>query len=375
MLEGVKIIDLSRVLPGNLCTSLLSALGAEVIKVEQPGSDRTGPPFLQRGKRSITLNLKKPEAKQVFYKLAEKSDIVVEGFRPRVANRLNIDYGTLCKVNPRIIYCSISSFGQHGPYTTYSAHDINFLGLSGILSLGCIPGELPLPPATQIADVAGGAMPAVIAILAAYIDRERYGKGQYLDISILDWTLLLGARYLLQTSLPSRKRFTHIRPNTSMGGVAPCYGVYETSDKRYITLAALGEEEWRRLCEGLGIEKYVGSQFVKSKIRRIQTVLKKKFKEQSRDYWVSLLRDCFDLAVGPVYEPKEVLKDRQVLFHGTIGSDGKSGELLYRIPFWFSTKRGTKSTIPRPGQHTNRILQELGYSHEKILRLRSHQAV
>ena len=206
ILHGIKVLDLSHMYPGTLCTWLLAALGAEILKVEEPGAVRSGAPFLNQGKKSIALNLKSDGGREVLYRLAKESDIVLEGFRPGVARRLRVNYETLRELNSRLVYCSISSFGQTGPSVSYSAHDINFLALSGMLGIGREAGRRPLPPAAQVADVAGGGYPALSAILAAYIAVLRDGEGRYIDISMFDWTLLMVARYLMLEPPPRRSR-------------------------------------------------------------------------------------------------------------------------------------------------------------------------
>lgn len=375
ILAGVKVVDLTRMYPGTLCTWLLAGLGAEVIKVEEPGAVRSGAPFLNRGKKSITFNLKTKSARKALSALIKEADIVLEGFRPGVARRLQVDYETLCGVNPQLIYCSISSFGQTGPSVAYSAHDINFLALSGMLAMGRRSGEKPLPPAAQVADVAGGAFPALTAILAAYIGRLRTGEGRYLDISMFDWTLLLVARYLMLDPPPRRSRPVVKREHATLAATSACYDTYEASDGKFLSLAALGPKQWGLLCQALAMERFVNSAFDPKKMPRIKAALRAAFKTRPRDDWVQLLRDAYGISAAPVYEPEEVLSDPHVRYKGTLGPQSGKGELDFQVPFWFAGTKRLAKRVCRVGQHTGAILKELGYTTAEIRELKREKAV
>ncbi len=375
ILHDVKVLDLSHMYPGTLCTWLLAALGAEILKVEAPGAVRSGAPFLNQGKKSIALNLKSGAAREVLYRLAKESDIVLEGFRPGVAHRLRVDYETLRRLNPKLVYCSISSFGQTGPSVEYSAHDINFLALSGMLGIGREAGRRPLPPAAQVADVAGGGYPALSAILAAYIAVLRDGEGRYIDISMFDWTLLMVARYLMLDPPPRRSRPVVKREHATLAGTAACYDTYEAADGGFVSLAALGTGQWALLCKALGLERYADSALDPAKTPRIKAAMRRVFKTRPRDHWVELLRNDCRLSVAPVYEPEEVLQDPHVRFRKTLAPGKSTGAVEFTPPFWFAGARKPGGRISRVGQHTVAVLKSLGYTATEIRQLRNAKAI
>ena len=375
ILHDVKVLDLSHMYPGTLCTWLLAALGAEILKVEAPGAVRSGAPFLNQGKKSIALNLKSDAALEILYRLAKESDIVLEGFRPGVARRLRVDYATLRRLNPRLVYCSISSFGQSGPSVEYSAHDINFLALSGMLGIGREAGRRPLPPAAQVADVAGGGYPALSAILAAYIAVLRDGEGRYIDVSMFDWTLLMVARYLMLDPPPRRSRPVVKREHATLAGTAACYDTYEAADGGFVSLAALGPAQWALLCKALKLERYADSALDPARTPRIKAAMRRVFKTQPRDHWVKLLRNDYRLSVAPVYEPEEVLEDPHVRFRKTLAPNESTGAVEFTPPFWFAGARKPGGKISRVGQHTVAVLKGLGYTAAEIRELRRAKAI
>ena len=375
ILDGVKVLDLSHMYPGTLCTWMLAALGAEILKVEEPGAVRSGAPYLNQGKRSITLNLKTDAGREIVHALAKQSDIVVEGFRPGVAQRLQVDYDTFRELNPRLVYCSISSFGQTGPSVAYSAHDINFLALSGMLGIGREFGRRPLPPAAQVADVAGGGYPALTAILAAYIGVLQEGEGRYIDISMFDWTLLMVARYLMLDPPPRRSNPEVKREHATLAGTAACYDTYEAADGGFVSLAALGPKQWGLLCKALGLERYAGAAFDAKQTPRIKAAMRRTFKTRPRAEWVALLRNDYGLSVAPVYEPEEVLEDPHVRFRKTLVRRKGTGAVEFTPPFWFAGTRRPGGKICRVGQHTGAVLNELGYTPAQVRALRKTSAI
>ncbi|MBI4830622.1 MAG: CoA transferase [Candidatus Lindowbacteria bacterium] len=271
LLEGIKILDLTRLLPGGYCSMLLADMGADVLKVEAPGEGdymRWNPPMLKnmsalfaainRNKRSMTLNLKHAEGKKIFEKLIRDFDVLLEGNRPGVMEKLGFGYNTVSKINPRLIYCSISGYGQDGPYRDEVGHDINYIGVAGVLAMTGHRGGPPVVPAVQIGDLAGGAMFAAIGILAAIIGRSQTGKGRYVDISMADgvvsWLSIHAAKHFADGD-------TLERGQMRLSGQYPCYAVYETKDLRHISLGALEEKFWVNFCRAVERSDLVDKQF------------------------------------------------------------------------------------------------------------------
>ncbi|HYP48503.1 MAG TPA: CoA transferase, partial [Thermoleophilaceae bacterium] len=267
-LDGVRVLDLSRLLPGGFCSLLLADFGAEVLKVEDTGMGdylRWAAPYyegaddsaksalflsLNRGKRSIRLNLKDEQGREVLLRLVREYDVLLESFRPGVMERLGVGYERLREENPGLVYCAISGYGQTGPYTARSGHDMNYLGLGGLLGL---TGEVDGPPvqaAGQIADLGGGALMGAFGILAALRERERSGEGQLVDVSMFDgslsWLAMVAARYLCEGEPPRRG-------GLELAGSLLCYRPYACSDG-WVTLGALEPKFWQAWCRGVGRE-------------------------------------------------------------------------------------------------------------------------
>ncbi len=277
-LEDVKVLDLTRLLPGPFCTMMLADYGADVLRVEDTGAGdylRFWPPYygddadnasgtrsaaylaLNRGKRAIRLDLKKEEGKDLLMRLVDSHDILVESFRPGVMDRLGLGYETLRERNPALIYCAISGYGQDGDNRDRAGHDMNYLGLAGMLGLTGRKGGPPVQAAGQIADLGGGALMALFGIMAAIHERSRSGEGQFLDVSMTDgalsWLSILAAAYFCDDDVPRRGD-----PDLSGGRV--CYFVYETSDGRWMSLGALEPKFWREWCVGVDREDLIDRQ-------------------------------------------------------------------------------------------------------------------
>ncbi|MCX5910005.1 MAG: CaiB/BaiF CoA-transferase family protein [Deltaproteobacteria bacterium] len=258
-LEGIKVLDLSRLLPGPYGSMILADLGAEVLRIEDRRFEGDGPgmPTVMRNKRHMTLNLKHPRGREIFYRLAKEADVLLEGFRPGVVKRLGIDYDSLKGIYPRLIYCSVTGYGQDGPYRKMVGHDVNYLSFGGVLGLTGERDRKPVIPPIQVADIAAGGMFAALGIMAALLYRERTGKGQYIDISMLDGVIAMlpfAASILWGGGKPGKS-------DTLLSGRYPCYSVYETKDGEYISLGALEERFWVTLCRQLGREDYIPHQF------------------------------------------------------------------------------------------------------------------
>jgi len=389
-LEGIKVIDLTRLGPGPYCTMLLADMGADVIKVEAGGGraaqvietmdaevEERRRAFNPEGrnKRSIVLNLKMGGAREVFYKLVKDSDVVVEEFRPGVLKRLGADYETISKINPGIILCSITGYGQDGPYAQLPGHDINYMSTAGAQSMIGPRGGPPVMTFNLIGDYSGGSMQAALGITLALIARERTGKGQHVDISMTDGIISLMhgevAGYFDTGRVPTRGDLL------SIGG-APFYGVYETKDGKYVSIGALEPWFYANLCELLGREDLLPYEWDATKWGELSAEFRKIFLTKTRDEWVKLLRQK-DVCVAPVNSVNEVFEDPQVIRremaveieHPTLGRVKQVG-----IGIKLSDTPGAvRSVAPKPGQHTDEIMLGLGYTRENIAELRGSGAI
>jgi crotonobetainyl-CoA:carnitine CoA-transferase CaiB-like acyl-CoA transferase len=381
-LDGIRILDFTMLLPGPWCTLFLADFGAEVIKIEEPKKGdyvRWFPPFIKgisarhllinRNKKSMILNLKTDQGKKIAHQLVETADALVEGFRPGVMGRLGLGYKELSKINPKIIYCSISGYGQDGPYKNVVGHDINYLGYSGILSITGEADGPPVLPGVQISDISSGGMMAAIAVLIALIARSKTGKGQYIDISMLDGNVAqlyaTAGDYFATALSPERGETTESRV---LGGYA-CYSIYKTQDSKYITVGPLEEKFWATLCGKLGREDLIEIQFVPEKQVEIKSALQEIFLKKTRDEWVEEFRNL-DVCVGPVNTMEEAFEDPQIasremvteMEHPHIGKVPQLG-----IPINFSEFQGKiRRPAPSFGEHTAEILKELGYNGKTI---------
>jgi len=367
-LEGIRVIDLSRMLPGPYCSMILADHGARVIAIEDKrfvADDLLISP-VNRNKNHMTLNLKTEEGKQIFFRLTRSADVVIEGFRPGVVKRLGIDYEALRKVNPMIIYCSITGYGQDGPYRDMAGHDVNYLSFSGVLDLIGEKGRAPCIPGIQIADLVGGGMNAAIGILLALIARARTGEGQYIDISMTD-----GMVGLLPMPLHLMQKSGHApsRSDNMLSHRYACYNVYETADGRYISIGAVENRFWMNLCELLGVPEYGPLQYDEDRREELLDFLRNTFKKKTMDEWVEALRDR-DLCWGKVQNITEALHDRLFTERGMVAeiqdSNGISRTAL-GIPIKLSNTPGSIRTGPVEfGESTRKILEELGYTEAEI---------
>ncbi|MBF6600715.1 MAG: CoA transferase [Dehalococcoidia bacterium] len=389
-LEGIKILDLSRLAPGPFCSMMLGDLGADVLLVEAPADGKLAPALGPRGgdaekaaaynmmgrnKRSIVLNLREPDAREIFYQLADGADVVLEGFRPGVVNRLGVDYDTLKQRNPRLIYCSLSGYGQTGPYSQMVGHDITYISIGGALGMIGWPDQPPAIPMNIIADFAGGGMHAAYGILAALIARERTACGQYVDIAMSDGVLYLLASVaggvLAGGASPGRGA-------TVLNGSVPHYNVYQCGDGGWISLGALEPHFFVNLCKVMGREDFIPHQYDPSTRAEIALHFKKQFLTKTRDEWFDVLKQT-DICAAPVYSLEEALRDphnlaRQMVVdvpHPTLGSVRHIG-----IGTKLSDTPGeVRTTAPLAGQHTDDVLHALGYGSEAVRDLRSRGIV
>src|SRR5712692_2351042 len=379
-LEGVRVLDLSRMLPGPYCSMMLADLGAEVIKVEEPrigDPTRRSPPIVNgqsasfaqvnRNKKSIALYLKKPEGREIFLKLASRADCVLEQFRPGVVDRLGIGYATVAEVNPRIVYCSLTGFGQNGPHHDRSGHDLNYLALSGVLGLTTDERGKPVIPGVQVADLAGG-MIAALAILAALLARERTGRGQYIDVSMFDVMLSM-------LPIPAAHHFAGntigVGGKYVLSGAYPFYNVYETSDGKFMTLGALEPKFWVNFCLKIGREDLAQRQFDSGELReKLFEEVRAIFKSRKQAEWVVLMRDA-DCCCEPVLSIYEAFEHAQTRAREMIREPehGEFKEIGVAYKMSETQPPGTAST-PALGEHTDELLASIGISEEERARLR-----
>jgi len=367
-LQGITIIDLSRMLPGPYCSMILADHGARIIAIEDKRfeADDLYLSPVNRNKDHMTLNLKSKEGQSIFFKLMHNADVLMEGFRPGVTKRLGIDYETVKKVNQRIIYCSITGYGQDGPYRDVAGHDVNYLSFAGILDIIGEKDRIPCIPGIQIADLVGGGMNSAIGILLAIVARERTGKGQYIDISMTD-----GMVGLLPIPLHILQRSNRIpqRSNTFLSHRYACYNVYETADRRYISIGAVENRFWKNLCDVLGVPEYGPLQYDDNHREEILGFFRKAFKKKTLAQWVKELRDK-DVCWGKIQSLDEVLNDPLFVARDMVSEikdeKGKPVTML-GIPVKLSDTPGSiRSTAVGFGGSTRRILTELGYTKEQI---------
>ena len=383
-LEGIKILDLSRLLPGPLCTLHLADLGANVIKIEEPGTGdyaRAIPPLtknistffltVNRNKRSMTLDLRADEGREVFLKLVDEAQVVVESFRPGVLEKLNLSYEILKRRNPGIILCSITGYGQTGPYKAKAGHDLNYQAYAGILRPSPTAGGKPIIPNFQIGDIVGGTQNAVMAILAAIISQKSTGMGQYLDVSMLDGLIAQNVVALAQKdSLESLGMDTA----DMLNGLLHCYNLYKAKDGKYISLGALEFKFWKVFCTAVNRDDLVNKHMVMGEeseqvFRELDTL----FASKTRDEWVAELAGV-DCCIAPVNSIEEALRDPQVQERELVKNMEHSEEgtvTHFGMPVK-STAFESPPDVQAPllGEHTDDLLQGLGYDDKMVQKLR-----
>jgi crotonobetainyl-CoA:carnitine CoA-transferase CaiB-like acyl-CoA transferase len=384
-LEKVRVLDLTRLLPGGYCTLLLADLGADVVKVEEPGRGdyiRWTPPLvdgvgaahraLNRDKRSVTLNLKRPEGAGALRQMVRSFDVLVESFRPGVLDRLGVGYEALSKENPGLVFCAITGYGQDGPYRDVVGHDINYLGFGGVLSMTGPAGGDPVVPGVQVGDLGGGALLGAVGILAALLDRERTGRGRFVDTAILDgvvsWLSIHAGTFLATRE--------HLAGGTApLSGGYACYGIYRTRDGRHLSVGALEPQFWRALCRTLGCPELIDHQYGPPEQQaEMRDTLQAAFAERDRQEWMATFSGI-EACVGPVNDLAETLADPQVRHRRMVARI--AGEAVGPgSPFKLLDGEARE---PRPapglGEHTAQVLAEAGFSSEEVATLRTSGAL
>jgi alpha-methylacyl-CoA racemase len=390
-LAGIRVLDLTRLLPGGFCTLMLADFGAEVLKVEDTGMGdyiRWAPPYyegadesaksalylsLNRGKRSVRLNLKDERGREALIRLVREYDVLVESFRPGVLDRLGVGWECLSEQNPGLVYCAISGYGQDGPLRDRSGHDMNYLGLVGLLGLTGEKGGPPVQSAGQIADLGGGGLMAAFGILAALREREKSGQGQFVDVSMADgalsWLAMVAGRYFAEGVAPQRG-------DLELAGRLICYRPYACKDG-WVSLGALEPKFWQAWCQGVGRADLVEKQFeppgseAHAEVERI-------FLERTRDEWQAFA-STNDCCLEPVLGLDEALDSELVRAREMVVSIDQPGVAepvrQLGVPVKLSRTPGApQGPGPVLGEHTREVLREVGYSDDEIGELEEHGA-
>lgn len=374
-LDGVRVLDLSRLYPGPFCSMLLADFGADVICVESRRFEgEPSMPSAMRGKRHVSLDLSLPEGREVFLALARRADVVLEGFRPGVADRLGVGYEALRACNPRIVYCSLTGYGQDSPWRDLVGHDINYLAVSGLLDqTGSGPDAPPAIPGTQIADVAGGGLSAALGILLALQARERSGEGQHVDVSMTDGVMgMMGyaATFLWMAGQKLE------RGRSMLTGRYPWYRTYRCSDGRYLSIGAVEPRFWSALCAHFGHPEWAARQYDETALEELHAFFEARFAERSRDAWFAELRPL-PVCVAPVLDVEEAFSSEHALARGLVAEvdvDGRPLRVL-GVPIKLSSTPGRVGPRPpRFGEHTDEVLRELGLAPAEIAALRAKGA-
>ncbi|MGH2808463.1 MAG: CaiB/BaiF CoA transferase family protein [Actinomycetota bacterium] len=384
-LSGVKILDLTRLLPGGYATLLLADLGADVLKVEEPGKGdyiRWTPPIvgefsashiaLNRNKRSMTLNLKSEEGREVFLTLAESYDVVIESFRPGVMDRLGVGWDALRGRNERLVYCAISGYGQDGPRAQVAGHDNNYVGYAGVLGIIGEEGRRPALPGVQVGDLGGGGMAAAISILAALFKREITGTGDFCDVSMSDgalsWLTIHAGNYVATKENPERERM-------HLSGLYPCYRVYPAADG-WLTVGALEPQFWAALCEAIARPDLAGDAFAMGERRdEVIAELGDLFATKTRAGWMEHFGDR-DVCVAPVYDFAETFADehnraRGMIFDAEVPGAGPWSHVGNPLKLQSNELDAMRRPPPKMGEHTEEVLAEAGVTQERIEELRA----
>ena len=382
-LAGLRVLDLTRLLPGPLASMHLADLGADVIKVEDTGSgdyarsagalhgDISYFQLVNRNKRSLTLDLKQPAGVETFLRLAATADVIIEGFRPGVVDKLGIGYQTVCAVNPRVVYCAITGYGQDGPYRDRAGHDLNYLGYCGLLDQIGVAGGAPAVPNFQIGDLLGGSLSALVGILAAVVDSRASGRGRYVDVAMTDAVFAhtffpLLAVLGLGHALP--------RGEDLLSGGMPSYGVYATSDGRHLAVSAMEPKFWRMLCAAIerpDLEPFAFATGAEG--QRIRRELEATFARKNFAEWTAMFEGV-DCCVTPVLRFEESLQNEQLRAREMIVE--VAGVRQFAPPFKLSELNfAARLPPPEAGEHSEEVLHESGFTVDEINGLRAGKTI
>jgi alpha-methylacyl-CoA racemase len=382
-LAGIRVLDLTRLLPGPVCTLHLADLGADVIKIEDTGAGdyartlgvpagREAPVFLaiNRNKRGMRLDLKQPEGVRAFLDLAARAQVVVESFRPGVVDRLGVGYEAVRAVNPAIVYCAISGYGQTGPYRERAGHDLNYNGYAGFTDQTAVAGGEPAIPNLQVADILGGALVPAMGILAALVEAQRTGQGRYIDAAMTEGVLAHNLQALAAVASQGR---TQPAGEDLLSGREACYQVYRTRDGRHMAVGALEPKFWDDVCEVLGRPDLKPHHWARNRNPAPAVLaLREIFAARTQQEWVQAFegRDC---CVSPVLRMEEAVRDPQHVARGMFvtAPHPLAGEVLQMAPplrlsdLDFAVRR----PAPAPGEHSREVLREAGYDEARIAAL------
>ena len=392
-LKGIKVLDFTRVLAGPFAAMMLGDLGAEVVKVEPPAGDesRTWPPILEKGesgyfmslnrnKRSVTLNLKTEKGRRIARRLAAGADVVLENFTPGVVGKLGIDYGTFQKENPAIVYCSISGFGQNGPYRDKKAYDPIIQGMTGLMSITGERGRSPVKVGLPITDLVA-ANQAVVAVLAACLHREKTGEGQYIDVALYDGIVslltIMAMDYFATGKPPERWGLDHIHRVPARA--------FEAKDGRYVQVAATSDSMYPAFCRVIGAEELIDDPRFSTNNARVKNrdeimpILEEKMKARTAEDWLPLF-EAAGIPCGPVMDMAEVFSDpniaaRQMRFDMSHPVEGSVPQLGF--PFKMEkTPASARRRPPMLGEHNEEVLAEwLSMTAEEIAALRKEGVI
>lgn len=379
-LQGIRVLDLTRLLPGPVCTMHLGDLGADVIKIEDLDlgdyAAQSVRELVNRNKRGLRLDLKNEAGRQTLIRLVQDADVLVESFRPGVMERLGVGYETLKAHNPRLIYCSLTGYGHTGPWNKAAGHDMNYTGWTGVLEqMGSSDSGLPALSNVPVADLLGGSLTATMGILAALVDVARTGQGRFVDIAIADGVM---AHALIPLASVNTQRSTSPIGQSKLTGAVPCYAIYPTADGRHLGVAAFERKFWDRFCTVMGRDDLQQHHLPKDSAttERVFAELRSLIASQPLAHWQALFANE-DCCVSPILKLEESLELEQFQARGMVlPLNGSATQRQFGCPVKMSDfEFAVRHPAPQPGQHTDAVLAEAGLSPEDIAQLRSQVAI